>query len=126
MRARVVGGLGLLQRAAVQRDGARLIAARGRQPAVQPPERGQAAGRDGVAEGVGRPAERGGGLVEIVLQQPRFGERRAQRQLVVARQRRRSQRGREHLRRFGAAAALERGAGAREQRLQRGRRHGRS
>ncbi len=37
--ARVVRHLGLLQRAAVQRDGARLIAARRREAAVQPPER---------------------------------------------------------------------------------------
>ena len=37
--ARVVRDLGLLQRAAVQRDGARLIAARRREAAVQPPER---------------------------------------------------------------------------------------
>ena len=122
--ARVVRGLRVLQRAAVQRDRARLIAARRGQAAVQPPERREPAGGDGVAEGVGRPAERGGGLVEIVLQQPRFGERRADGELVVARQRRRAERGRQQLRGFGAAAALERGAGARQQRLQGGGRHG--
>ena len=58
--ARVVRGLRVLQRAPVQRDGARLIAARRRQAAVQPPQRRDAPGADGVAEGVGRAAERGG------------------------------------------------------------------
>ena len=113
--AGVVRGLGLLQRAAVQRDGARLVAARRRQPSVQPPQRRQPDGRDGVAEGVGCASERGGRLVEIVLLQPRFGEHRAQRQLVVARERR-PERRREHLRGVGAVAALERGGGARASR----------
>ena len=112
--ARVVRGFRVLQRAAVQGDGARLIAARRREAAVQPPERRQPAGGDGVAEGVGRAAERAGRLIEIVLQQPRFGQRRADGELVVARQRRRAQGGREQLRGFGAAAALERRAGARQ------------
>ena len=56
--ARVVRGLRVLQRAAVQRDGARLIAARRREPAVQPPERGQAAADGTVSRKVsgGRPS----------------------------------------------------------------------
>ena len=118
--ARVVRGLGVLQRAAVERDGARLIAARRGEAAVQPPERRQPAGGNRVAEGVGRPAERRRRLIEVVLQQPRLGERRADGELVFARQRRRAQRGRQQLRGFGAAAAFERGAGAREKRLQGG------
>ena len=89
---------------------------------MQPPQRGEPARRNGVAKRVGRAAQRARGLVEIVLQQPRFGEHRADGELVVARQRR-AQRRREHLRRFGAAAALERRAGARQQRLQGRRRH---
>ena len=85
--ARVVRRFGLLQRASVHRDGARLIATRGGEAPVQAPERGEPAGRHGVAEGVGRAAQRGGGLVEVVLQQRRFGEHRAHRQLFVARER---------------------------------------
>ena len=72
--ARFVRGLGLLQRAAVHGDRARLIAAGRGEPAVQAPQRRQAARRDGVAERVGRTAERGRRLIEVVLQQPRFGE----------------------------------------------------
>ena len=99
-RARVVSGFRLLQRAAVQGDGARLIAARRRQAAVQTPERGEVAGRDRVAETVRRAAQGGSGLIEIILQQTRFGQRGADRQFGVARQRRRAKHGREHLRRF--------------------------
>ena len=123
-RARVVRDLGLLERAAVMRDGARLIAAGGGDAAVQPPERRQAAGWERLAERVGRPAERRAGLIEIVLQQPRLGQHRSHGELVVARQRRRAQRGCEHLRGVRPAAAIERGAGAREQRLQRWGGHG--
>ena len=90
--ARVVRGLGLLQRAAVHGDRARLVAAGRGQPAVQPPQRRQPARRDGVAEGVGRAAERGRRLVEVVLQQPRLGERGADGELVVARQAARAER----------------------------------
>src|SRR5712691_12209061 len=50
-RARVVGGVGLLQGAAVERNRPRLIAARRGQPPMQTPERGKAARGDGVAEG---------------------------------------------------------------------------
>ncbi len=121
--ARVVRDLGVLQRAAVQRDGARLIAARRGEPAVQPPERREPRRGNRVAEGVRRPAERGRRLIEIVLQQPRFGERRADGELVFARQARGAKGGREQLRGFGTAAALERGACAREKRLQGGGRH---
>ena len=96
-----------------------MVAARRRQPAVQTPERGDAASVDGVAEGVRRTAERGGGGVEIVLQQGRLGLHRAHGQLFVAVERR-AQCGREHLRRFGPAAAVERGAGAYQKRLQGG------
>ena len=60
------------------------------------------------------------------LQQRGFGEHRADGELVFARERGRSQRGREHLDGVGPAAALERGSGARQERLERGGRHGRS
>ena len=82
--ARVVRRFRLLQRAAVQRDRARLIAARRRQPAVQPPERRETTGRDGVAKRVGRPSKCSGRLIEVVLKQPRFGERRSDSELVLA------------------------------------------
>ena len=56
---RIVRGFGLLECAPVHRDRARLIAARRGQPSVQPPERGKAPWRDGVAERVAvRIAER--------------------------------------------------------------------
>src|SRR6185369_15049434 len=48
--ARLVGAFGLLQRAALEGDGPRLVAARPGEAAVQPPERREAAGGDGLAE----------------------------------------------------------------------------
>ncbi len=84
--ARVVGRVGLFQRAAVHRDRARLIAARRRETAVQPPQRRQARRWNGVAEGVGRAAEGGRGLIEVVLEQRCLGEHRPQRKFVVSRQ----------------------------------------
>ena len=123
--ARVVRRFRLLQRAAVHARwraiDRRAPTRAGRAAATASDE---AARRDGVAEGVGRAAERAGGLIEVVLEQRGLGEHRPHRQLFVARQRR-AQRGREHLRRFGAAAALERRAGAHQQRLQGRRRHAR-
>ena len=116
--ARVVCDLRLFQGTAVQGDGAGLIAARGSEPSVQAPQGGESPRRDGVAEGIGRASQRRRCLIEIVLEQRRFGEHRAERELVLPRQRRRSQRGREHLRSCGTAAAFERGAGADQQRLQ--------
>ena len=121
--AGVVRQFGLFQRAAVQRDRARLIAAHVRQPAVQPPQGRQAARRHGFAKRVGRAAEGGGGLIEIVLQEPGFGEHRPQRQLVVARQGGGFEDRGQHLRSLGATAAIERGAGAREHGLRQRRRH---
>jgi hypothetical protein len=120
--ARVVRGLRLLQGARVHGDGARLIAARGRQAAVQAPERGEPSRRHRIAEGVGRAAERARRLIQVVLQQRRLGEHRADGKLFVSRQRRAQRRG-EHLHGCSALAALERGAGAHQQRLQRRRRH---
>ena len=75
-RARVVRLLGVPQRPAVQRDGARLLAARRGDAPVQPPEVREQDGGDGFAQRVGRAAERGARLIDVVLQQPRFGEGR--------------------------------------------------
>ncbi len=118
--ARFVRGFSLLQRAAVHRDRARLIAAGRGQPAVQPPQRGQPARRDGVAKRIGRASESRCRLIEVVLQQPRLGERRADRELVVAHQVARPERRRQQLHGVGAAAPLERDGRAREQCLESG------
>ena len=56
-RAGVVRELGMLERARVQRDGARLFAARERDATVQPPRVRQARVRDLSRKGVGRPAK---------------------------------------------------------------------
>ncbi len=118
--ARVVCALGVLQGAPVQGDGARLFAARVREPAVQAPERGQAGGRHAVAEGVGCPAEHRRRLVDIVLQQPGFRQRGTHGELVFPREHRRAQQRREDLDGLGAAAPLERGACTREKGMQSG------
>ncbi len=107
-RAGVVRGLRVLQRSAVEGNRPRLIAARRRQPTVQAPESGEGPGRNRVAETVRRAAQRGGCLVEVVLQQPGFSQRGADCQFGVAGQRRRAEHGREHLRRFRSAASFER------------------
>ena len=119
----LVGELGLLEGAAVQRNRARLVAADVGQPPVQPPERREAARRHGFAEGIGRPAERRRGLLQIVLQQPGLRQHRPQSQLFVARQRGRSKDRGHDLRGLGATAAIERGAGTREHGLRQRRRH---
>src|SRR5437899_12656602 len=73
-RARVVGHLGLFQRAAVERDRAGLVAARGGYAAVKAPEGRQPAGPNRLAAGVSRAAVRGTCLVDVVLHEPRSGE----------------------------------------------------
>jgi hypothetical protein len=124
--ARFVRRLGVFQRARVHGDRARLIAACRRQASVQAPERRDPPGGHVVAERVGGAAERAGRLVEVVLQERGLGLHRADGQLFVARERGRAQRRCQHLRGFRPAAALERGAGAYQERLQRRGRHGRS
>ena len=84
--ARVVRQLGLLERAAVERDGPGLIAARRREAPVQPPEGRQAPGRDRLAQGVRSTSEYRRGLIEIVLQQRRFGQHAADGEFLVARE----------------------------------------
>ena len=71
--ARVVGALGLLERAAEERDAARRLAARDRQPAVQPPELGQPRRIEPLAL-FGRIAERLGRLADVVLLKPGLGQ----------------------------------------------------
>jgi hypothetical protein len=115
--SRVVGGLGLLQRAAVMRDCTRLVSASGSQTTVEAPECGQAAGRHGFAKGIRRTAKGAGGLVEVILKQPGLRERRPNREFVLAGQRRGSHDWHEQLRRLGSTAPLERGPGTSQKRL---------
>jgi len=115
--ARIVSALGLFQCAALQRDGAGVVSAGPGEPAVQPPQRRKAAGRDRLAERIRRASQDCGGLIEIILQQGGLCQHRAHRQLVVAGQRG-AEHGRQHLGGFGAVAALELGARARDERVQ--------
>ena len=117
-RQRVVGDLGLAQRAAVQGDRARLVAAREGDAAVEAPERGEPPVRDRVAESVGRAAEHRRGLLEIVLEEARLGERAAERELVLAAQGRRAEGRCQQLGGFGTHAAFERGFRAGQQPVQ--------
>ena len=82
----VVGDFRVFQRAPVQGDGAGLVAARGSQTSMQPPQRRQPSRRNGFAQSIGGAAEDHCRLIQIVLQQPCFGEHRSERQLVAARQ----------------------------------------
>ncbi len=86
-RARIMSEVGMLERARMERNRPRLLAARERQPAMQPPQCGKLAIGNLVAERVGRTAERGGGLSQVILQQPGFGERRPNAQFVLFTQR---------------------------------------
>ena len=90
---------------------------------MQPPERREAARRHGFAEGIGRPAERRRGLLQIVLQQPGLRQHRPQGQFFVAGQRGRSKDRGHDLRGLGATATIERGAGTRQHGLRQRRRH---
>jgi hypothetical protein len=116
--AGVVRGFRLLQRAPCMRDRARLIAARRREPSVQAPERGDAPAGDGVAERVRGAAERAGGLVEIVLQQRRFGLHRPDGELSRRASSDERSAGASICDGFRAAPAFERGAGANQKRLE--------
>ena len=122
-RARVVRELGVLQGARVQRDRARLFAARKRQAAVQAPERREARVGERLAHGVRRAAERRGGLAQVVLEQPGRGERRAHRGFVVFVQRAGAEQRRQQLRGFDAAAAIEGDVRPAERRLRRSSSH---
>ena len=85
--ARVVGDFGLLERAVMQGDRARLFAARERDAAVQSPQIRVQDLRELLAERVGRPAQRRSGLCKIPLQEVRFSQHDADAELVFARKR---------------------------------------
>ena len=118
--ARIVRRVCVLQRATLKSDGSRLVTARGSDAPVQSPQRRESRRRHGVAEGVRRAAEHRGRLVDIVLQQPRFGESGAHSQFFVARKYGRTQQWRERLDSLWASTAFECGARAREQCVQGG------
>ena len=80
---RFMSELGMFERARVKRDGARLLAARERDTAVQPPQRRQARVRDAVLQRIWRSPQRARRLSEIVLQQPGLSERTANQKLVL-------------------------------------------
>jgi hypothetical protein len=80
--ARIVRRLRLLERSAMQRDGARLFAAGVRDAAVQPPERREQHRRNRLADRVGRPAKGCAGLRDLALQQKRLGQRAPHDKLV--------------------------------------------
>ena len=76
--ARVVRALGMLQRAAEEGDGARGLAARGRQTRVEPPEVGQERRGEPFAQFIGRFAERLRGPGQVVLLQPGLSQTAAE------------------------------------------------
>ncbi len=119
--ARVVGELGVLEGTRVEGDGARLLAAREGDAAVQPPQRRELAVADRLAEGVGGTPEQAGRLGEIVEQQVRVGraarERRAHPRATATRLRSQLT---EDLSGLGSAAPFERAL-----RADQGRLHGR-
>ena len=81
--ARVVRALGLLQGLGEEGDAAGRLAAGDGQPAVHPPEVGQP-GRIEPLAPFGRRPERLGRLPDVVLEQPGFGQRAADLDLLVA------------------------------------------
>ena len=113
----VVRGFGMLQRPAVVGDGARLIATSECQPTVQPPERRQPQGGNGVAECVWRPAEDDSRLIEVVLKKPGLRQCRAHRELVLAWKRGGAQDRHQQLGSLGTATPLECSASAGQKRL---------
>ena len=79
----VVRLLGVAQRAAEQRDRARLIAFGKGDAPVKAPQRGEQRGRQIVARRVRRTSQRRRRLDEVVAHQPRFGERASQADFVL-------------------------------------------
>ena len=121
----IVRQLGLAQRAAEQRDRARLVALGKRDAAMQPPERREERGRKIVARRIGRPSKRRGRLRDVVAHQPGLGERASEADFVFVLEPGGLQRLREHADRVGMPAALQRRSRARQRRLKGDGDHGR-
>lgn len=124
--AGLVGELGVLQGARVERNGPGLLALGIRKPAVQTPQRRELAVRDALLKGVGRPSKRRGSLNQVVLQQPGLSQGGADGQFVFAIERTGSQQRDQVWRGVGPASPLQGRVRARERRVQAGCRHVRS
>ena len=124
-RLGVVCLLGVSQRAAEQRDRARLVSLGKGNPSVQTPQRGQECRRQ-VSRGAsgGRPSV-ADACDHVVTEQPRFGERTLQADLVLVFESRGLQRLREHRDGVGMAPALQCRSCARQRRLKGDGDHGR-
>src|SRR4029453_6726486 len=85
--ARIVRQLGVLQRARMEGDGARLLTARVCDAAMQSPQCGEQCVTDRLAQRVGWTSNRGRSLREGVLKQPCFSERRANGGFLLSRHR---------------------------------------
>jgi hypothetical protein len=105
--ARVVRRFRVLERARVQRNGARLFADGVGDAAVQPPQGREQRLRDLLANLIRRAAEHGGRALRIALEQPRFREGPANHQLVEALEGTGLQQRFEQVRRRRAAAPIE-------------------
>ena len=115
--ARIVRLFGMPERARVQCDGARLFTPRIREAPVQTPEGGELRVGQRVAQRIRRPAQRGSGLCDVILQEPRLGQGSPDGEFVLTRQRSDPQHRREQHRGLGSPASLERGVRASERGL---------
>ena len=100
----------------MERDRARLFASRERQPAVQTPQCRQPGVADWLADG-GWSAQGGSRLRQIVLKQPGFRQRRADRDFVFARQRSGAEHRAEQFGSLGPASPFEGGVSPCDRRL---------
>jgi hypothetical protein len=105
-------------------DGARLLAARVRDAAMQSPQCGEQRITNRFAQRIWWTSKRRRSLCEVVLKQPGFGERSANGDFVLSRQRAGAQHRRQELDRIRAASAFERRLGSRENAMNRDRCHG--
>lgn len=122
--ARIVRQFGMLQRAGMEGDGARLLTARIGDAAMQSPQGGEQRITNRLTQRVGWTSKSSRSLCEIILEQPCFSERRANGDFVLSRQRAGTQHRRKELNCVGAAATLERRLGTRQDAMNRDRCHG--
>src|SRR5207237_10038116 len=94
--------------------GGRWLARRMREGAVRPPQHGKLCIAERFAKRIRRAAERRGGLRQVVLEQPCLGERRADGNLVPARECARTEYGRERLSCFRTSSPLQRSLRSRQ------------
>src|SRR6187397_1391760 len=113
----------MLQRAGMKGDGARLLAARVSDAAMQSPQCGEQRVTNRLAQRVRWTSKRRCSLRQVVLKQPCFGERSANGDFVLSRQGAGSQHRRQELNRIGAASSFERRLGSREDSVKRDRCH---